>query len=139
CRNVLLSPSRLTMALHVVNLSNELYFQMLVDKLQLEPRFCPFFKDFLTYLFYGGLFYRKYFSPTNRAADLPVAFLFNPAVSSLAERYYPSDTGALEKMEADEGLDEVKGFRTRFCALGGDPATLCKMVHYIFETNRSKE
>lgn len=133
--SLLEAPSQMPMALPASHLTDALSFQGLVDKFQLEPRFCPVFKDFLTYLFYGGLFYRKYFSPTNRAADLPVAFLFNPAVSSLAERYYPSDTGALEKMEADEGLDEVKGFRTRFCALGGDPATLCKMVHYIFETN----
>jgi hypothetical protein len=38
-------------------------------------------------------------------------------------------------MERGEGFDEVKNFQTRFRVLGGDTATLCKMVHYIFETN----
>jgi hypothetical protein len=123
------------MALPASHLTDARSFSGLVDKFQLEPQFCQVFMEPLTYLFYGGVFYRGSHLPSNRAADLPLALLFSPLVASEADRYYPSDTGALERIAGNQDIRELRDFRTRFRVLGGDFAILCKMVHYLFRTN----
>jgi len=129
------TPEIVPRALPPAHVTDGLRFKTIVASSELEPQFCSVFQESLIYLFYGGVFYRRFHQPSKRATELPVAFLFDPGVLRLVERYFPGDTGALRNMEERNYPEEAVGFRSRFSVPGGDYTVPGKLVHYVFRTN----
>lgn len=67
----------------------------IVRNMALVPQPCRYFQEDLTYLFYGGLFYRSSRDATDDILKLPVGFLFAPSLLRQVDRYYPMDSGAV--------------------------------------------
>jgi hypothetical protein len=130
------APTTMPMALPPVHMTDGLRFKEIVAHSELQPQFCSVFQEHLIYLFYGGVFYRRFHQPSRRATELPVAFLFDPGVLQFVERYFPSDTGALRSMEERNYPEEAVGFRQRFSVPGGGDYTVpAKLIYYVFRTN----
>jgi hypothetical protein len=103
----------------------------------LRPRLCPVFNEDVLYLFYGGPFYRRTFSPTEDTAELPIAFVFHPSVLQRVKRYYPFDTGAAASGRFGASATRSLGdFKNRFPVLGSNDATVPrKLVQYLYGSN----
>lgn len=102
----------------------------------LEPRACRVFGEDITYLFYGGVFYREGGQSTRNASDLPVAFLFDPSILPSIERYYPFDTGAIASGRCGEWGLRLAPFRDRFQLQGRrDPQTPTQLVYELYGSN----
>lgn len=98
---------------------------------------CNVFDEDLVYLFYGGVFYRRFAMPTKNAALLPIAFLFAPCVLKSVERYYPFDTGAAEKrLYGPPWNEKLAPFKSRFRVdARGEDSAAARMVYHSFRTN----
>lgn len=126
----------LPLPLPTVHLSVARWFSSIVDVGVLEPRMCSIFAEDLLYLFYGGLFYRTTNSLTQDSSELPVAFLFDPAMLTSISRYYPFDTGAMAGGRFGAWSRPLVEFRDQFQMPGrGDYTAPCKIVHHVFGTN----
>jgi hypothetical protein len=95
------TPRNMPMALPPSHMTDGRNFKTIVSNSELRPQLCDVFQELLIYLFYGGIFYRRSNRPTKHATELPVAFLFDPNILNAVDRYYPSDTGALQKMQRE--------------------------------------
>jgi hypothetical protein len=69
-------------------------FESICKGLQLEPQECRILEQRVLYLFYGGLFYRKTTKLSESDLDLPIAFVFKPAVLNEISMLVPFDSGA---------------------------------------------
>src|SRR4051812_38517368 len=84
-------------ALPTTHLTRAEWFEVIVQKGQLDPRDDRYFNEKLLYFFYGGIFYRPPSRQTPDPLHFPVAFVFDPSVLTSFARYYPFDTGAMFK------------------------------------------
>jgi hypothetical protein len=124
------------MALPPSHLSVARWFDAIIGQGELRPRMCPVFNETLIYLFYGGVFYRTGNKPTRNAAELPIAFLFDPRVLKCFFRYYPFDTGALATGRYGEVGNRLLPFEERYAINGDDEGSVpTKMVYFLYQTN----
>lgn len=129
-------PDAWPMALPPAHLTTARWFGEIVDQGELRPRLCPIFNDKLTYFFYGGVFYRTSNKSTRNAAELPIAFLFDPKVLPSFFRYYPFDTGGLAQ-GLYGGLGSVlQPFEDTYAVSGEDATTPSRIVYHLYMTNR---
>jgi hypothetical protein len=92
----------------------------------------------LLYFSYGGIHYRTSNKQSENAAELPLAFLFDPTVLESIERYYPFDTGGLAKRNVGKWAKSLRPvFKRTFKVEGGNYRVPSKMVHYIYGSNES--
>jgi hypothetical protein len=110
-------------------------FGAIVSAGALSPRRCEVFEENLVYLFYGGVFYRRSCMPTKAATSFPVAFLFNPIVLGSVERFYPFDTGGMERGLFGPWRKRFEPCRERCRVSGGDFKTPARVVYCYFRTN----
>lgn len=61
----------------------------------LSPKYCTVMRKRITYLFYGGVFYRTSQAVTQEEQDYPIGFLFKPTVVTESTVHYPFDTGGM--------------------------------------------
>jgi hypothetical protein len=125
----------LPLALPPVHVSIARWFDSIVSEGKIEPRMCSIFGEKLLYLFYGGVFYRPSNKPTKNASELPIAFVFNPNILDLINRYYPFDTGAVGKELFGEWTKRLEHFKEEFKVQGGDYKIPCKIVRCLYGTN----
>ena len=126
----------LPLPLPPVHVSIARWFSSIVGKGNLEPTLCHIFHEDLLYLFYGGVFYRTGQKPTRNAAELPIVFLFDPAILSFVTRYYPFDTGAMAAGHFGVWSTKFDLFKEMFKVPGRqDFNTPCRMVYHIFGNN----
>lgn len=132
-----LSDDRWPMALPPSHVSIARWFTDIVDQGELAPRMCSVFNQALIYFFYGGVFYRTGDKPTRNAAELPIAFLFDPGVLKSFFRYYPFDTGALASGRYGPAGEHLKPFEETYAVAGEhDPSMPSKMVYFLYQTNQ---
>lgn len=131
-------PADLPMALPTTHLSIARWFSAIADEGQLQPRACKVFKKDLLYFFYGGVFYRPSERPTKNAAELPVAFLFEPTVLKEFDCYYPFDTGAMAAGLFGDWKERLEPFEERFKVAGNwHPSVTSLMIHHLYGSNEN--
>jgi hypothetical protein len=131
------SPRRGPLPLPIAHLSVVRWFDAIAKGGKLVPTKCDVFKRKLLYFSYGGIHYRGHNRQSENAAELPLAFLFDPTVLDSIERYYPFDTGALAKRKLGKWTRTLRPvFKKTFEVVGGDYRIPSKMVHYLYGDNQ---
>lgn len=126
----------LPLSLPLAHVSIARWFDSIVSNGNLEPRTCSVFGENLVYLFYGGVFYRPSNKPTRNAAELPVAFLFNPSLLAGILRLYPFDTGGVASGRFGRWGSLLSASDVKFRVPGdGRHDIASKLVYHIFGTN----
>lgn len=131
-------PTSLPMTLPTTHLSIARWFSTIVDEGELQPKACKVFNKNLLYFFYGGVFYRQSEKSTRNATELPVAFLFEPAILEGFDCYYPFDTGAMNAGLFGDWRERFEPFKERFKVSGsGDYPITSLMVHHLYGNNEN--
>ena len=124
--------------LPIVHLSIAKWFKGIAAEGKLKPYTCKIFGKEILYMFYGGVFYRPNSGPTRDASQSPIAFVFDPHILSLIERYFPFDTGAMKSGNYGDWSDKLAPFEERFAISGTDDYLIpSKIVHHIWGTNEN--
>src|ERR1017187_7569068 len=131
------APADWPVPLPVVHVTVARWFSSIVKVGHLQPRLCSVFGRPLLYLFYGGAFYRPSDGVSNNAADLPLAFLFEPTVLKEIARHYPFDTGALASGKLGSCGDQLKPFLNKLEIKGSDVYSPARVVHHLFGSNEN--
>lgn len=131
------APAEWPIPLPVVHVTVARWFDSIVKVGQLEPRLCSVFGQPLLYLFYGGAFYRPSDVISNNAADLPLAFLFEPTVLTEIARHYPFDTGALVSGKLGSYGARLQPFLNLLQITGSDVYSPARAVHHLFGSNEN--
>lgn len=130
-------PGRGPLPLPIAHLSMVRSFDAIAKGGKLVPTQCDVFRTKLLYFSYGGIHYRASNKQSENAAELPLAFLFDPTVLDSIERYYPFDTGALAKRNLGKWTRTLRPvFKRTFKVAGGDYRIPSKMVHCIYGDNQ---
>lgn len=113
------------------------WFADIVAAGELRPRECKVFSAQVLYLSYGGAFYRPSPKPTNRAADVPVAFLFGPRRLRDAWRFAAFDTGAHhEGLFGSPWTEDLTPINPRFTLpADGSVKQAPALVHHFYGSN----
>jgi len=125
----------LPLTLPLTHLSIARWFKSIVADGELRPRLCSVFNENLTYLFYGGVFYRPSNILTRNAMECPVAFVFTPLLLEKIFRLFPFDTGALQKGLFGNWSKHLLPYEKFEIRGSGDYKIASKLVHYIFGEN----
>jgi hypothetical protein len=129
------SPKRLPSALPIAHTSIVRWFEGIVNDGTLRPMMCKYFKEEVLYLFYGA-FYQPSNKVTRNVSELPIGFLFHPAVLSKIERYYPFDSGAICSGRVGQWSDTLSPIHHKYRVMGNSDYTVpSKMVHHLFGSN----
>jgi hypothetical protein len=104
---------------------------------ELVPRQCKVMGKDLLYFSYGGVFYRQKSMQTQYAAELPIAFVFSPALLHEICEVFPFDTGAMSANAFGQPwTEEFDGFEATFGVETKDALlTTSQLVHHLYGTN----
>lgn len=132
-------PSKLPYALPLAHLTASRWLDAILGKGRLEPRPCKVFAKKLLYFSYGGVFYRTSSLQTEAATELPVAFVFSPAVMDVVSRLFPFDSGAMHAGRFGRDWSRrLSPFQSRFRVDTSDGSQKAQiLLYHLFETNLS--
>jgi hypothetical protein len=133
------SPDDAPWPLPLAHLSIARWFDSIAVEGSLLPRRCKVFNEELLYLSYGGVFYRPKHLQTEKATELPLAFLFDPSLLDSVAASYPFDTGAMaEGKFGPEWSARFPSFRTDFRVKPKRKSSrVSDLVFHLFGTNKS--
>lgn len=128
-------PGKRPILLPLTHVSSAEHFDSIVSAGRLVPRGCKVFHKDLTYLFYGGVFYRPKSRATRKVTELPIGFVFSPTTLDKIYRLFPFDTGALEDKRYGTWDGTLRPFEKFELPCSGRTDMLSKLVHYVFGSN----
>jgi hypothetical protein len=96
---------------------------------------CTVFGKELTYLFYGGVFYRPNNLPTRNPTESPIAFVFSPAIIKDLFKIFPFDTGALAAGKYGHWSTRLTPIEIYEALNTTDNKIISKLVYYMFGEN----
>lgn len=129
-------PKNLPRALPLLHLSLGEWFDNILYTGRLIPQDCQVFQQKLLYFSYGAV---NYFPPnqnSEKAAKLPIAFLFNTSLLKEVKVYSPFDTGAAVSKKYGSWSEKLANFK-KYLIEGQQNSRIPRiLVYYIYENNR---